>query len=623
MKRVLKFILRFIFFWLIVFFLNRIIFLLTAASFFSEVALSHILRSLAAGWLLDLSTIGYLLPIPGLLVTLGVIIPGKWSARTGNFFVSVFIVIYCLICFGELFLYREWTTKLTMQALLHFKHPAEVFRTSPVHVTFLFFFLSILFSAGYIYFYVKKVALKAGEHIHKYHVREKILTGIVALVFFAPLNFLMIRGGWSAIPISDSDAYYSSNSALNDAAVNPLWSLSRNILEYTTHQEENPYVFMSGEEATAGLRQMLSVEKDSTEYFLSSEKPNVVFLILEGFSSYLLPHFGGDNFAPFLDGISRQGIAFTKCYAAAYASDQGIPAVLSAYPSTPKISITNQSSKTKNLPCISRDLKPLGYESGFIFGGQLNYGNIKSYLYNAGFDKVLERDHFPESTPDGHLGIQDGVMVPLALAELNKAKEPFLYAWFTVSTHSPYDIDVPMKKLSDGRANEYLNTVVYSDEALRNFFTEAKKQSWYQNTLFVVVSDHSHFCQREFGIDDKEYHRIVAFFYGDVIKPEFRGRKCEAITSQLDLAPTVVKQFGLDAGHYAFGKNIMNPYAPSFAYFDYHNGSGLVTDSCYISRRDKSEELLKNTCGDAAVTGKIVRSHESFLQKTFEDYLSR
>ena len=623
MKRLLKFIFRFIFFWLGVFFLNRIVFLMSAATFFSDAAFSHVLRSLISGWLLDLSTIGYLLPLPGALYTLYLIFPVRRINRLSNIIVSVFIVIYCMICFGELFLYREWTTKLTMQALLHFKHPGEVFRTAQLHVSVLFFFLSIVFSTGYILFYRRMVAPGISEAELTTNTRQKIILAAMSLLVFAPVNFLMIRGGWNAIPVSDSEAYYSSNHVLNDAAVNPLWSLAHNILEYTTHQETNPYMFMDEGEADAGLRKMLAVEKDTTEYFLSIEKPNVVFLILEGFTAYALPNFDGDNYAPFLDSISREGISLTRCYAAAYASDQGIPAILSGYPSTPKISITNQSSKTKNLPSVGRDLKPLGYETGFIFGGQLNYGNIKSYLYNTQFDVVLEHDDFPESIPDGHLGIHDGDMAPLVITALSKARQPFLYSWFTSSTHSPYDIPAPIKKITGGRENDYMNTIIYSDKAMGDFFSMAKKEPWYSNTLFVIISDHSHFCHRDIGIEDKEYHRIVSFFYGDVIKPEYRGKKIGSITSQLDIAPTLAKQFRLSAEEYDFGKNVMNPYSPSFAYYDYHYGSGFVTDSCFISRKNGEQDVVISSCKDQGGTRELRRQHEIFLEKSFLDYLSR
>lgn len=621
MKRELKFLLRYILFWLLVFLLNRIVFLVSAIIFFKGAAFTHILRALVSGWLLDLSTIGYLLPVAGFLITLHAIYQKRWMLSLCNFYVGFFIVIYCLTCFGELFLYQEWTTKLTMQALMHFEHPGEVFRTSPTSVTIMFFLFSLIFSSAYYLFYKKFVAIKYQPETN-YTSNQKILVGSVSVLLLIPLNFLLIRGGWRPIPISDSDAYYSSNSALNDAAVNPLWNLQKNIYEYAVHQEENPYIFMDDAESAAGLKKIMHVEKDSTIHILTTEKPNIVFLILEGYTAYAIPNFGGDPYAPFLDSISRNGVAFTKCYSAAYTSDQGMPAILSAFPSTPKISITNQSSKTKDLPCISRDLKKIGYESGYIFGGQLNYGNLKSYLYNAGYDVVIERADLPESTPEGRLGIQDGDMAPLVLEKIDKAKPPFSYAWFTISTHSPYDIPVPMKKISE-RENEYVNTLVYTDQALRNFFESAKKKSWYSNTLFVFVSDHSHLNQKGFILDDKEYHHIVSFFYGDVIKPEYRGLKVEAITSQLDITPTLLAQLNLPTDQYIFGKNILNPYSPSFAYYDFHDGSGFITDQCYIARKMKGKNFTMNTCTDSLVMKDLRWKHEVFLQEIFKNYLAR
>src|SRR5688572_1415580 len=297
MKDLLRFLYRYIIFWLFVFLVNRIVFLISASAFFDGEIFFHVLKSLWSGWLLDIATTGYLLPVPGLLITLYILVQKKWLLTLCNFVTGFFIVIYCLLCFGELFLYQEWTTKLTMQALLHFQHPAEVFRTSPVHVSILFFFLSALFSTGYYLIYKKQVALKHAL-LEKYKKKHMVVVAIAALLIFIPVNFLMIRGGIAAIPISDSDAYYSSNSALNDAAVNPLWSLAKNILEYTSHQEDNPYVFMSDEEATAGLNKIMRVEKDTTELILTTSKPNIVFIILEGFTSYALPNFGGDNYAP-------------------------------------------------------------------------------------------------------------------------------------------------------------------------------------------------------------------------------------------------------------------------------------------------------------------------------------
>jgi phosphoglycerol transferase MdoB-like AlkP superfamily enzyme len=108
-----------------------------------------------------------------------------------------------------------------------------------------------------------------------------------------------------------------------------------------------------------------------------------------------------------------------------------------------------------------------------------------------------------------------------------------------------------------------------------------------------------------------------------VIRPEFRGRKIETVTSQLDVTPTLLKQFHLGTDQYRFGKNSLNPYSPSFAYYDYHYGSGFVTDICYISRKQNEDHVFITTCSDSSGTSLLRKQHEVFLQKAFQDFLSR
>lgn len=623
MKTLLRYFLRYIIFWLFIFFVNRLLFLLSVIPFLKDASFAHSLGSLYSGWLLDLSTAGYMLALPGLFFIAGYLAGRKWILTAGRYVASIFIVLYCLASVGELCLYQEWTTKLNMQALQHFQHPAEVFQSATLKLTVLFFGLSLILSFAYIVLYSRYLPgrLLLPDELPPF--RKRALQASLFFLIFIPVNFLLIRGGWSAIPISDSDAYYSKNHVLNDVAVNPLWGLGHNVFEYSSQDVENQYVFMSDAEAQFTRKALLAVEKDTTLHFLAKEKPNIVFLILEGVSAYMMKPPGEVSWMPFLDSLARDGITYSNCYAAAYASDQGIPAILSGYPSVPRIAITNQSVKSLKLPCISRDLKHLGYESGFVFGGQLNYGNIRSYLYNMEFDVIKERKDFPVSIPGGHLGIHDMDMAPLAGGVINSAKQPFVYAWFTVSSHSPYDIPEEIRPLVDHRQNPYVNCVQYTDKAMKLFFEKVKSQPWYSNTLFVVVSDHSHYTQYDFDIEHKGYHRIACFFYGDVIKKEFRGMTMEKTVSQLDLVPTLLKQFGLSTVAYRFGKNMMNPYTQHFAFYDYHHGTGFVTDSCFLSKAKELKEPVLNTCGDSFATSILRKKHDAFLQEAYLDYLSR
>jgi phosphoglycerol transferase MdoB-like AlkP superfamily enzyme len=622
MKSILRYLLLFFLFWLIVFTVSRAAFVISILSRLEGTTTGEILHSLFAGFFLDLSTIAYFIAIPLLLSILYFITRIRWIVAITNIFVSILIVLYCLITVGELCLYTEWKTKLNLQALIHFTHPAEVFQTASLKLTVLFFSLSIFFSVIYILLYYRRFALKQHK-IRGLPILQRILFGLIVFASLLALDIIMLRGGLKAIPISESDAYFSKHRMLNDAAVNSVWSLGHNIMDYSTHQKINPYIFMTDAEAKAIMKDMISAPYDSTEEILTTAKPNVVFIILESFTAYSIPAFGGNPYCMFIDSLAREGIAFTKCYAAGYVSDQGIPALLSAYPSAPHLAAINQTNKSVNLPCINKDLKLLGYNSGFYFGGQLNYGNIKSYLFNMQFDEIKEQNDYHEKADEGKLGIHDGSMQKIFLREVNHSKPPFLACWFTLSSHSPYDIPTGIKPVTTHRQNAFVNTMIYTDNAVKDFITEARKEEWFKNTLFVIVADHSHENHRDFDFEEAEFHHIPFLLYGEVIKPEFRGRKIDKVCSQLDIVPTLLRQLQVKADAYPFGKNILNPASNSFAYFYYFTGTGVINNNCYATYNSEKDELVRTDCKDSLEILKIKKLNHAFLQTQFEDYLSR
>ena len=129
--------------------------------------------------------------------------------------------------------------------------------------------------------------------------------------------------------------------------------------------------------------------------------------------------------------------------------------------------------------------------------------------------------------------------------ELNKATAPFVYAWFTLSTHMPYDFEGEKKNLTNIE-NDYTNSVVYADRALRSFFSQAQKQPWYNNTLFVITSDHSHGCHRDFSVYSPDYHQTPLVFFGNVIDSAHRSLEITHTASQLDIVKAILKQMHLN-----------------------------------------------------------------------------
>ena len=267
-------------------------------------------------------------------------------------------------------------------------------------------------------------------------------------------------------------------------------------------------------------------------------------------------------------------------------------------------------------------MKKRGYQSGFMFGGDLTYGNIKSYIYNKKFDVVKEEKDIDSSIPRGKLGIQDGDMEGQYLQLLNAAKAPFIYAWFTLSTHMPYDFPGEKKPLTAAE-NDYVNGITYADKAFQHFFEEAKKQNWYKNTLFVIVSDHSHGCQKQFSPYECEYHRIPLVFFGDVIDSAFRGKEISSVFSQLDITKTLLKQLKMDeeAKQYVWGKNMFNPNTKPFAFYCSNSGAGFINDEGFIGYQQNVKGLIFNSFGEKNLKADtLTKWGQAFQQSVFEDY---
>jgi phosphoglycerol transferase MdoB-like AlkP superfamily enzyme len=569
--------------------------------------------------------VSYLTVIPFLLYVLYFLVNKRIIIKVADTVNYIFILLYSMTAIGEACLYREWKAKLSVQALQHFTHPSEVFRTTSIGLTVLFFSMVIITSWLCIRIYNRRISLLKlhpidTSHFGKY--RWKVLVFFIIGIAFLGISF---RGGVQQIPIQSSDAFFCIEPTVNDTAVNPMWNLMYNIADYEINFSENPYHDFEIAQANAIVKSLFKTDKDTTNIFLKTKKPNIVFIILEGWSAYDIKSFGGDDFAPFTGSLSRQGIRFSKFYPAGYVSDQGVPAVLSSYPAVSRIAVINQSSKSVPLPCINQDLAKQGYQSGFMFGGDLNYGNIKSYIYNKKFDVVKEEKDIDASVRRGALGIQDADMQAQYLKMINAAKPPFVYVWFSLSTHMPYDYIGEKKQLTK-LENDYTNSVTYADKALQSFFAEAKKQSWYANTLFVITSDHSHGCHRDFSAYDPEYHRTPLIFFGDVIDSTYRGMEVKTVNSQLDIIKTIEKQMGLndESNQYVWGKDMFNPYSRKFAYFCSFDGGGFITDDGFISYQHKVNALVFNSFAkDNHQADTLANYGRAFQEAVYQDYMEK
>ena len=622
-KLFISFFLQYLF-WMSSFFICRSIFLLYNFHELKGVPIGEILSTFWVALYLDTSMACYLLAFSFLIIPVYSFLPKKFIAVINLSYVMILIVIFSLITIAELDIFDEWGTKFTVKALQYLQHPSEILNSSPTSFLIIgFIAVAVLTFAGY-FLYKKISPLRPLSVPTQTKIYYKILSVLIFIVVVPVLIALGIRGGWQQIPIQQSDAYFSKHNILNIAAVNSEWNLGSSIWENKKNMEGNPYIYYSADEAKQTVEELYKVDKDSTVQFLTMKNPNVVLVILESWSADMIKSLGGyDNAAVHFDELASEGIMFDSLYASGDLSDQGMTAIFSAFPALPAAtSIIGQPGKYGHLPCLNNEFHQLGYSTSYLFGGQLSYGNIKAYMYYNNFDRILEGKDFDSNIPKGKLGVHDEFLYARQLKELKNEKEPFFAGMFTLSSHSPYDMPMNEKdkvKWGDDEM-DYVNSIRYADQKLFEFIQNAKKEKWYDNTLFIFVADHSHRSPKHWVQQQPEYRKIPMLFYGNVIKNEFKGYRYKKICSQLDIASTLLHQLGLGAEKYEWSKNLFNPTAPQFAFYETVDGFGFVRSNQHIVYSHINNNFLFEKTISPVEKEQLVKEGKSFLQTMFQEY---
>jgi phosphoglycerol transferase MdoB-like AlkP superfamily enzyme len=276
------------------------------------------------------------------------------------------------------------------------------------------------------------------------------------------------------------------------------------------------------------------VTSDSTE-----QHKNVVLISIESLSADFMQHYGNkDKITPFLDSLANKSLMFTNLYATGNRTVRGLEALTLNIPPTAGESIVKRQNN-KNKFSTGSLFKSKGYHVKFLYGGYSYFDNMEDFFKGNGYD-IVDRNNFkPEEISFANVwGVADEDMANKAIQVMNQEAQtgkPFFNHWMTVSNHRPFTypdgrIDIP------GTAKSRDGGVKYTDYSLRKFFEMARKQSWYNNTVFVIVADH---CASSAGKTElpMDKYRIPAMVYapdGSVQPQQFAK-----LMSQIDLMPTV------------------------------------------------------------------------------------
>jgi Phosphoglycerol transferase and related proteins, alkaline phosphatase superfamily len=578
---------------------------------YNDVSFGDYFRVMWHGLPLDLSLAGYLTAIPGLLLIASAWTDSSILRRIRQVYFGLISFVMACIFIIDLGLYGFWGFRLDATPIFYFfSSPKDAVAS----VSFWFVLLGIaavLIYAFILYCIFYSVLIREKKPLKIPYRRQNVS---LALLLLTGMLFIPIRGGFTVSTMNLSKVYFSSDQRMNHAAINPAFSF----MYSATHQNnfEKQYRFMASEVADRLFAEMTdkpATPSDSIPQLLNTRRPNIIFIILESFSTHLMETFGGQpDVAVNMDKFAKEGILFSNFYANSFRTDRGLASIISGYPGQPSTSIMKYPEKTDKLPSIPRSLKNAGYNLAYYYGGDADFTNMRSYLVSSGIEKIICDKDFPLSERTGKWGAQDHVLFQRLLKDFKEEKqqEPFLKLVQTSSSHEPFE--VPFQKLDD----KVLNAFAYADSCVGDFINQYRELPLWKNTLFVLVPDHQGAYPHR--IDNPlDGQTIPLILIGGAIK---EPQVIDTYASQIDIAATLLAQLGVPHDDFTFSKNILNPASPHFGYFTRPDFFGMVTpENQLVFNLDANAVQLD----EGTEKGANLEKGKAFLQKLYDDLAKR
>ena len=557
MKKRIAYISLYFFTVLLIFILQKPLFMLYNGSIEKGFGFADYMQVMIHGASLDAATAGYLTAFPFLLVLISI-----WFRKFplkkilyGYYILAAALI--SIIFVVDMALYTFWGFKLDASVFLYIDSPKEALASVSVGFILLRVLAILLLIAlnSWVLLKITPSVLTA---------TRKRIAGTAGMLLLGGVLFIIIRGGVTESTSNIGQVYFSNEPFLNHSAVNPDFSLLSSMGKSQDFASEFNFF---DEEKRAALFDGLypTTDGDSIIQVLNTKRPNILIILMEGFGGAFVEPLGGlPDVTPHFNRLSKEGVFFTNCYANSFRTDRGTVCTFSGYLGLPTASVMKIPAKSRTLPAIAEGLSKAGYKTDFLYGGDINFTNMKSYLLSTGYQRLTANTDFSlaEQTSNAW-GVNDDITFEYLYNQLRNRKEegPWHTAFLTLSSHEPFE--VPYHRLEDKIPNAFA-------ECLGKFIDRLKQTPAWKDLLVICLPDHGFYYPREGSNAMPRFYHIPLLWLGGAVKQPMQVDK---IMNQTDLAATLLGQLGLEHTAFTFSRNVLgSDYKYPFAFYSFNNG---------------------------------------------------
>ena len=453
----------------------------------------------------------------------------------------------------------------------------------------------------------------------------------IALLLTIPLSIGGIRGGFTTAvrPITISNANQYAKRPTDAALVlNTPFALIRTI-------DTNVFVVPTYFDSTAEMEKVYTpIHTPQASLGTQLSTKNVVILIVESFGREYIGALNRDldggkykGYTPFVDSLIARSITFSHSYCNGRKSIDGMPSILSSIPMFVEPFFLTPASMN-DMTGLAGILGNEGYETAFFHGAENGSMGFQAFAQKTGFQHYYGRTEYEASQGkndfDGTWAIWDEPFLQYFANEMSNMKQPFMTALFTASSHHPFAIPEQYKSKYPEDHLPIHKCIRYTDHAIEQFFNTAQKKSWFNNTIFVLTSDHTN------QSDHAEYQTDLGGFCSPIIiyEPGREPQLQDKIAQQIDILPTVLGMLGYQKPYFGFGIDLLNTPSEETWAVNYLNGIYQYVKYGYVLQFDGSQTkavyslddrmMKQNLKGKVDVQAKMERELKAVIQQYME-----
>ena len=623
----------------VLYFLARLVYLLVNYSYFEQgLSFSSLTEMLRGGLVFDTSAI-LVTHIPYIVLLL--LTPWRKLARW------VFVIVNALALAANLAdsVYFRYTMRRTTTTVFsEFRHENNllgVFGTEVINHWYLVLLFAVLVYAIWK-LYRDPGKANAGKCWWRWYPVQ-----VVLLAALAPFVVAGIRGGFATAvrPITISNANQYVDRPTEAALVlNTPFSLYRTIgkdvfvvPDYFSDEQELEAVYSPIHDPS-----QTSLASDSSLTSQTSfTRKNVVILIVESFGcEYIgalnktLEQGRYKGYTPYVDSMIAKSVTFSHTYCNGRKSIDGMPSILSSIPLFVEPFFLTPASMNQ-VGGVASILAAEGYQTAFFHGAQRGSMGFQAFSRTTGFKEYYGREDYNaderfggDDDFDGMWAIWDEPFLQYYATKMSEMKEPFMTAVFTASSHHPYAIPEQYQDQYPEEGIIIHKCIRYTDMAIGKFFEKASREPWFNNTIFVLTSDHT-------NLSDHAYYQtdlggfcspIIIYEPGNVERqPEIQDK----IAQQIDILPTLMGMLHYQKPYFAFGIDVLNTPAEDTWAVNYLNGIYQYVKQGHVLQFDGQQTKAVYALSDSLMrhnlVGKVPQQPqmERELKAIIQQYMDR